>query len=138
MDTVYPLHEFDDSPVNRVLIYWTVRVDAVLDAEKLKSSLHQLLSIGSWKKLGGSLRPNQHGSFDIHVPPEWSEERPPFRYSTESFQVSAAEHPIASQLPACNGKPATFSEPGKFQQLCLSPDTETKFKEHAFRGAGIA
>lgn len=55
-DEVYPLHCIDQSGNLRWMISWVHRFNDVLDAEKLQTSLTQLLKTGSWKKLGGRLR----------------------------------------------------------------------------------
>lgn len=56
-DVVYPVHTLDDTKTLRnIVVAWTLRFDDVLDADKLHSSLLQLLEIGDWRKLGGRLR----------------------------------------------------------------------------------
>lgn len=56
-DDVYPVHMLDDTTTLRgIVMAWTMRVDDVLDPEKLHGALVRLLEIGDWKKLGGRLR----------------------------------------------------------------------------------
>jgi hypothetical protein len=56
-DQIYPIHTLDDTPTMRsILITWTICFNDALDADKLRSSLSNLLEIGDWKKLGGRLR----------------------------------------------------------------------------------
>lgn len=58
-DDVYPVHAFDDTKTLRgILIAWTLCFNDVLDADKLQSSLTELLEIGDWRKLGGRLQFN--------------------------------------------------------------------------------
>jgi hypothetical protein len=54
-DEVYPLH-LQDYTFRQLLMVSTLRFDEVLDAEKLRNALSQLLEIGDWRKLGGRLR----------------------------------------------------------------------------------
>ena len=58
-DDVLKLHSFDDTALNRIMaVTGLLRYDAVLDANKLRDSLVDLLHIGEWKKLRGRLRLN--------------------------------------------------------------------------------
>lgn len=58
-DDVLTLHSFDDTALNRIMaVTGMLRYDAVLDADKLRDSLVDLLHIGEWKKLRGRLRLN--------------------------------------------------------------------------------
>jgi hypothetical protein len=46
-DTVVPMHYFDDNAINRsVVLYITLRFDAVLEPQKLSDGLERLLQIG--------------------------------------------------------------------------------------------
>jgi hypothetical protein len=56
-DTVIPLHYFDDSPMfARITMYVLMVFDEVLDPEKLRSSLDQLVRRETWQKLGARVR----------------------------------------------------------------------------------
>lgn len=56
-DEVIPAFALDDTSANRgIMLNWTLHFDAVLDAEKLRSSLEALLRTGDWRKIGGRLR----------------------------------------------------------------------------------
>ena len=57
-DAVLPARFFDDSPAVKVVMRWMVRVDDVLDANKLHISLVKLIELPSWRRLGGRLRLN--------------------------------------------------------------------------------
>lgn len=56
-NNVFPVHMLDDAKgVREMSIVWMFRFNDALDAEMLHSSLARLISIGDWRKLGGSLR----------------------------------------------------------------------------------
>lgn len=56
-DTIIPMHYFDDNSINRsVLLYITLRFDAVLDPERLRCALERLMELGDWRKLGARVR----------------------------------------------------------------------------------
>ncbi|KAF4341753.1 lysr family regulatory [Fusarium beomiforme] len=133
-DIIYPLHEFDDSPINRYMQHWTLRFDAVLDTKKLRASLEHLLSQGDWRKLGGRLQFNKAGKLEIHAPREYTQERPAFQFSEENFSVRTTEHAVAKNLPRARGKAELF--PGitsQFNSLTLGPEWALSFDEHVRR-----
>jgi len=56
-DEVVPMHLFDDIVGYRNnSLTWSCHFDEVLDANKLKDSLWQVLEMDGWRKLGGRLR----------------------------------------------------------------------------------
>jgi hypothetical protein len=58
-DQVVPLHYFDDAPLWRAFILYSLFIfDHVLDAERLKSSAERLVDKEGWRKLGARLRYN--------------------------------------------------------------------------------
>ncbi|RGP65178.1 lysr family regulatory [Fusarium longipes] len=133
-EIVYPVHEFDDSPINRYMQHWTLRFDAVLDTKKLCAALTHLLSQGDWRKLGGRLQFNEMGKLEIHSPRDYSRDRPAFQYSEKTFSVKTTEHPVARDLPRAKGKAEIF--PGitsQFNLLTLSPEWALDFDEHVGR-----
>ncbi|EGU88795.1 hypothetical protein FOPG_13774 [Fusarium oxysporum f. sp. conglutinans race 2 54008] len=133
-DIVFPLHEFDDSPINRYMQHWTLRFDALLDTKKLCVALTHLLSMGDWRKLGGRLQFNKVGKLEIHAPRTYSHERPAFQFSEETFSVKTTDHPVAKNLPRARGKPELF--PGitsQFNSLTLGPEWALDFTEHIRR-----
>ncbi|KAJ3541541.1 hypothetical protein NM208_g4564 [Fusarium decemcellulare] len=76
-DDIYPLHFNDDTKTLRELtLSWTARIDDVLDADQLHHALARLLDMGDWRKLGGRLRLRSDGMLEIHVPKEFTPERP--------------------------------------------------------------
>ncbi|KAJ4142908.1 hypothetical protein NW765_000046 [Fusarium oxysporum] len=133
-DIVFPLHEFDDSPINRYMQHWTLRFDAVLDTQKLCAALTHLLSMGDWRKLGGRLQFNKDDKLEIHAPRTYTHERPAFQFSEEIFSVKIADHPVAKNLPRARGKAELF--PGitsQFNLLTLGPEWALDFTEHIRR-----
>ncbi|PNP74628.1 hypothetical protein FNYG_11964 [Fusarium nygamai] len=132
-DIVFPLHEFDDSPINRYMQHWALRFDAVLDTRKLSAALTNL-SQGDWRKLGGRLQFNKVGKLDIHTPRIYSHGRPAIQFSEENFSVKTTDHPVAKILPRAKGKPELF--PGitsQFNALTLGPEWALDFTEHIRR-----
>lgn len=133
-DIVYPLHEFDDSPINRYIQHWTLRFDAVLDTHKLCAALTHLLSQGDWRKLGGRLQFNKAGKLEIHAPRTYTQARPAFQFSEQTFPARTVDHPVARDLPRARGKAELF--PGiasQFNTLTIGPEWALEFDEHISR-----
>ena len=56
-DEVVPMHPFDDiAGYCNTSLTWSCHFNEVLDANKLKDSLWQVLEMDGWRKLGGRLR----------------------------------------------------------------------------------
>lgn len=56
-DEIVPMHLFDDIVGYRNnSLSWSCHFDEVLDADRLKDSLWQVLEMDGWRKLGGRLR----------------------------------------------------------------------------------
>lgn len=100
-----------------------IRFNDVLDAEKLHDGLARLLEIGGWRKLGGRLRKGPNGKLEIHVPSEFTPERPAVRFSQDSFGVSFAEHPLASQMPNATSELHIYDSPERFRPFVGPADT---------------
>lgn len=130
-DEVLPVHFFDDSATNRTLIIsWTLRFNEVLDADKLNNSLQKLLSIGGWRRLGGRLRETKDGKLEIHIPQEFTPERPAVGYSHETFGISIDEHPLASRLPQASDRPYVHDFGDEFMNLAVRQDTPRVFEDY--------
>lgn len=54
-ETVYPVFLMDGGPPNQLLLTSSLRFNDVLDAEKLRQALSELLTIGDWKMLAGRI-----------------------------------------------------------------------------------
>lgn len=58
-DTIIPFHFFDDTPLWRAFVLYSMFVfDDVLDSKKLKESLETLAQREGWRKLGARMRSN--------------------------------------------------------------------------------
>ncbi|KAM3089601.1 hypothetical protein ACMFMG_001185 [Clarireedia jacksonii] len=122
-DDVFPVHPFDDiKTFRRIMLGWTMRFNDVLDAEKLHDSLTKLLQIGDWRKLGGRYRLTPNGKLAVHVPREFTLERPAVRFSQCKFDIPIAEHPLASQLPIATNQPFTQTTTNKFRSFVARAD----------------
>ncbi|KAF4992918.1 hypothetical protein FGRMN_6862 [Fusarium graminum] len=133
-DIIYPLHEFDDSPINRHMQHWTLRFDAVLDTQKLCEALTHLLSQGDWRKLGGRLQFNETGKIEVHAPRTYTQERPAFQFSEETFPMRTMDHPVAKNLPRARGKAELFAgNAEQFNPLTIGPEWGLDFNEHIRR-----
>ncbi|KAF1957036.1 hypothetical protein CC80DRAFT_561506 [Byssothecium circinans] len=114
-DRVVPLHFFDDSPLWRSIILYSLFVfDDILEPEKLHSSLERLIRKEGWWKLGARLRQNKTGALEYHIPSIFTEERPALAYSRVVHNTTVAEHPLASRLPRASTKPAIVGNPDEF------------------------
>ncbi|CEL11255.1 O-acB [Aspergillus calidoustus] len=93
----------DIPPVYECNVEVALRFDSVLDPEKLQQSLKRLLEIGNWRQLGGRLRRRDTNSdacgYDLHVPVEFTTERPAFIYKTLESPAAVDEHPVACKMP---------------------------------------
>ncbi|KAF4998687.1 hypothetical protein FGRMN_3013 [Fusarium graminum] len=123
-DDVIPVHFFDDSAAARgIVLVWTFQFEDVLNPQKLHDSLSELFKIQGWRKLAGRFRLKPDGGLEIHVPREFSDDRPAVYFTQEKHDISISEHPLASKLPRSNGKIATFPGPKQLCSLGLSPET---------------
>ncbi|PWY87559.1 squalene cyclase [Aspergillus heteromorphus CBS 117.55] len=99
-DRIIPLRYWDDLDYLRNLCHdFTFRFDAVLDASKLEAALSRLMEIGDWGQLGARLRMNDNRQLEYHIPAEYTPSRPAFIFTTTTYPVDIADHPLASQLP---------------------------------------
>ncbi|KNG50040.1 hypothetical protein TW65_02958 [Stemphylium lycopersici] len=129
-DDVYPLHAFDDTKTLRgILIAWTLCFNDVLDADKLQSSLTELLEIGDWRKLGGRIRLNQAGALEVHVPRTFTKERPAFSFSNATHDIPIEEHEVAKSLPKPNGSVSTWSGPQQTSCLATRSDAPATLQD---------
>ncbi|EEU38068.1 uncharacterized protein NECHADRAFT_48023, partial [Fusarium vanettenii 77-13-4] len=94
----------------------------VLDPEKLHSSLAKLLEIGDWRKFGGRLRLNEDDRLEIHVPQEFTPERPSVRYTHEAFDMSIGSHPLGKRMPKVTEKPSIQHGAQEFKEFAVTKD----------------
>ncbi|EEU36709.1 uncharacterized protein NECHADRAFT_86526 [Fusarium vanettenii 77-13-4] len=130
-DDVLPVHSSDDRSLYRkVLLSWTLHFDDVLDTEMLQNSLSLLLKTSNWRKLGGRLRQTADGKLVLHIPKEFTPERPAVRFSHQSFGTSIDQHPLARQLPrATENRPSKHLGPKTFRLFSARPDAPTKLQD---------
>ncbi|OLN96093.1 hypothetical protein CCHL11_03210 [Colletotrichum chlorophyti] len=122
-DDIYPVHFFDDTkPFREMLLNWTMRFDDVLDAEKLQSSLARLLEIGDWRKLGGRMRLTRDNKLELHVPQQFTPDRPAIRFSHDVHDFSIKEHPNAKHLPTTTAAPSIQAGVINFYHLGVRQD----------------
>ncbi|KAI2484674.1 hypothetical protein Ptr902_03614 [Pyrenophora tritici-repentis] len=125
-DIVYPVHGLDDTKTFRdTLLTWSMCFNDPLDADKLQKSLTKLLSTGDWKKLGGRLRLKEDGALEIHVPWEFTADRPPFIFTHVNKDQAIEDHPAAKTLPKPNRKVAMWTPHKDYNELATRPDAPT-------------
>ncbi|KAG9252678.1 uncharacterized protein F5Z01DRAFT_744242 [Emericellopsis atlantica] len=112
-DEIYPLHMLDDTKTLRgIVVTWTLRFNNVLDADKLHSSLSELLEIGDWRKMGTR---TDERAVEIHVPRPFTAERPAVAYSQEILAVDIEKHELARALPKGTDRASVQPGPGEFR-----------------------
>jgi hypothetical protein len=56
-DNVIPVHLFDDSAAARgIVLVWTFRFEDILNPQKLRDALSELLGMDGWRRLSGRFR----------------------------------------------------------------------------------
>ncbi|KAK8874008.1 AAA ATPase [Apiospora arundinis] len=115
-DRVTRMHYFDDTIVFRTFVLYSLFVfDDVLDVQKLKAALEKVVRREGWNKLGGRVRRDKRGHLELHVPDEFTKERPAigFTYVDETHHI-CADHPVASRIPKppSGPHPAVVGNPG--------------------------
>ncbi|KAI6372094.1 hypothetical protein MCOR25_003829 [Pyricularia grisea] len=119
-DDVFQLNVMDRAGAISNMMGWTMlRFDQVLDPVKLRESLVSVIKTGDWRKLGGRFRRNSKGHLEIHVPKEFTEQRPALGFSHAVHTCRVQDHELGRQLP-------TY-EP---EEICLAP-SPTLFHEFA-------
>ncbi|CAH0051352.1 unnamed protein product [Clonostachys solani] len=106
-DEIFPLYFLDNLQAGRVLVLSeTFKFNDVLDPEKLHDGLKKLIQLGDWRKLGGRLRKKPDDKLELHVPKEFTKERPAVQFSAEKIDVGIDEHSVAGQLPSATDSPS--------------------------------
>ncbi|VUC29898.1 unnamed protein product [Clonostachys rosea] len=117
-DEVFPLYFLDNLQAGRVLVLsQTLKFDDVLDPEKLHDGLRKLIQHGDWRKLGGRLRKKSDGNVELHVPKEFTKERPAVQFSAENIDISIDEHSTARQFPRATESPSLHPGQEVFQEF---------------------
>ncbi|CAH0041721.1 unnamed protein product [Clonostachys rhizophaga] len=135
-DIVYPTHFMDNKAIfDGMLLASAWQFNDVLDADKLHGSFCRLLEIGDWRKLGGRFRrPPGQRSWELHVPAEFTPERPAVVYTHEVFDVKVQEHPLARQIPRpSTGGPKFHPSPVPLRPLMVRPGAAETMEEFLSR-----
>jgi hypothetical protein len=109
-----------------------------VDPSKLHLALSRLLELGEWKKFGGRLRTASGGrgrAFEIHVPSQFTAERPAVKFTHESFNVGVSEHPLGKKLPRATDRPSIQYGPLDVRALACPPDVPTTVKDFTTKDA---
>ncbi|KAH6658522.1 hypothetical protein BKA67DRAFT_656711 [Truncatella angustata] len=130
-DTVVPFRYFDDTPLWRSFILYSMfAFDDVLDPKRLRDGLERLARRDGWQKIGARLRRNVKGELEYHVPAAFSQERPAITYTHVTHDLPAAEHPIASRLPTSTTGPAIVCDPDEFRSLFQREGAPTELNHY--------
>ncbi|KAK2729386.1 lysR family regulatory protein [Colletotrichum kahawae] len=130
-DSVTPLHYFDDAPLWRSFILYSLLVfDEVLDADTLRSSLQRLTCRKGWRKLSARLRKNSAGTLEYHFPQIDDLERgtrSALSFSRiDNTHMSIKEHAVASKLPHLqptdDKRPTVMGDTDSYVSLMRRPD----------------
>ncbi|KFY27957.1 hypothetical protein V493_03188 [Pseudogymnoascus sp. VKM F-4281 (FW-2241)] len=132
---VYPLHMFDDTKqVRKMIMPWTFRFDAPLDAEKLRDALARLLDTGDWRKLAGRLHFTKAGRLEIHVPETFTDECPRFTYThNDRSAVAIDEDELGHRFPKSLKKACVYGSVPEFIQYAMPPGAPKSIEEYVRR-----
>ncbi|KAJ5270573.1 hypothetical protein N7497_008657 [Penicillium chrysogenum] len=127
---VIPLHSKDDTWMNRgIALEFTLCFDHVLDPEHLRWSLHRLMEIGDWKKLGARLRLNSTGKLEYHIPEKYNVKCPGFTFST-AMHDSSLDDLSYSKLPRATKSPTVFPfTTADLDNLLFTPDSPKRLED---------
>ncbi|KAF5013248.1 hypothetical protein FDECE_723 [Fusarium decemcellulare] len=67
---------------------------------------------------------------EVHVPNEFTQDRPAIRFTTEVFDISIHEHELASQLPKVTGGPSLQPGPDTFTSFCTGPGAPATLQDY--------
>jgi hypothetical protein len=149
-DKVVPLHFFDDGPLWRAFVLYSMFVfDCSLDVEKLHTSLERLAHREGWWKLGARLRKDvrtihilaagivstdhhvqKNGNLEYHIPEAFTSDRPAITYSHIHYDVDASSHPLASRLPKASARPSIVGDPDDFHDLMWPAGAPMKLNDY--------
>ncbi|KAF3760398.1 hypothetical protein M406DRAFT_343506 [Cryphonectria parasitica EP155] len=125
----------DTEGTRNYMVAQTMRFNDVLDAEKLHVSLSKLLEIGDWRKLGGRLRFKDDGRLEIHVPKQFTSERPALLFSHDASwsQISIDDHPLGRDLPRPTQEPSIQRGADDFRDFAARADMPMTIEEMIHR-----
>ncbi|KAF2996350.1 hypothetical protein E8E14_000344 [Neopestalotiopsis sp. 37M] len=96
--------------------------DDILDPEKLRQALEELVKRPGWERLGGRLKKNASGKIEWHIPAEFTAERPAITFAHVDHGVPAGSHPAASRIPQPSSKPTVVGDPDELAELAWGSD----------------
>ncbi|RSM00556.1 hypothetical protein CDV31_011722 [Fusarium ambrosium] len=130
-DKVLPLHFFDDTPVWRSFILYSLFVfEDVLDTDKIRHSLEELAQRDGWQKLGARLRRNSKGVLEYHIPTEFNQDRPSIVYNHVQHDTPIADDPIAGKIPKPSTRPSILGDPDQFLSLMHPEGSPKKLEDY--------
>ncbi|KAK8044003.1 hypothetical protein PG993_004027 [Apiospora rasikravindrae] len=136
-DEIFPLHLLDNKiRTLELVLSQTLLFSSVLDATKLHDGLVKLVSNGDWRKLGGRLRKQPNGLLELHVPKEFTLERPAVLFSAETLDMPISEHPLGGRLPQVtekSGGPSLHPGSTEFKEFSTAPSWCTKQDDYLCR-----
>ncbi|MCJ1270263.1 hypothetical protein MMC22_010159 [Lobaria immixta] len=122
-DKILPVHYWDDRTLfHSCIMDLLVRIDDVLDVQKLETALVKLVNRDGWRKFGARLRRNSKGKLEYHVPAQFDDQRSPISYYHEPHQISITEHSLASRLPKASSRPQFVGRGSDFIPLMRRPE----------------
>ncbi|CAI6249692.1 unnamed protein product [Periconia digitata] len=133
-DLVIPLHYYDNNTMFTSITMHAIFVyDQVLDPEKLRSSLSQLVGHETWQKLGARVKKGSKG-YELHVPRTFTSARPAIAYKHVSLDMAKADHPAASRIPSSSSapkdRPALMGNPEDWTELCCGADAPKTISDY--------
>lgn len=72
------------------------------------------------------------GSLEIHVPREFTKERPALQFTSQAFDISIEEHELGSQLPKLTDGPSLQPGPTIFDQFNPIPDKPENLNDYIY------
>ncbi|GKT61344.1 lysR family regulatory protein [Colletotrichum tofieldiae] len=135
-DRVIPVGYFDDTVVFRTFVMYTMFVfPEVLDTEKLRTSLEDVVRRPDWDKLSARLRRNDRGELEHRIPRTFSKERPAISYDhVDCSDTMIGNHPAGSRIPGppSDGRPAVVGNPDELLDLIHGPDTPKVLNDYLY------
>ncbi|KAJ4982702.1 BCL5p [Stagonosporopsis vannaccii] len=135
-DDVYPVHMLDDTKTLRnIVVTWTLCFNDNLDADRLYVSLSNLLEVGDWRKVGGRLRLQDNGDLEIHVPRQFTAERPAVSFEHQSLAMDINEHPVGRMLPKSTNGPSIHPGPHEFRTFAVRKGAPETLEDYIYTDA---
>ncbi|OAA60171.1 alpha/beta hydrolase fold-3 [Cordyceps fumosorosea ARSEF 2679] len=131
---IYPVHMLDNHKSARnIMMQWIFRVDAQLDADKVRAALALVLETGDWCKLAGRLHYTKAGTLEIRVPHTFTDQEPPFTYTHRDRTAEAFDDDeLRRALPS--GLPRIYPQTAEANAAIFTTDTPRTLQEHIKRG----